>query len=147
MIVIDRWMGDRQRSRARPLETMTWGQALVIGLAQCVALWPDTSRSMVTIVGGLLLGFPATAAAEYSFLLALPTLGAATLFDAMKGGRLLFEQVGALSIACGFFTAAVVAAVTIRGLIQYLTRRGLAPFGWYRLGLAALVWAVAQRAS
>ena len=147
MIVVDRWVGNRQRTRVRSLETMTRDQALVIGLAQCFALWPGTSRSMVTIVGGMLLGFPATAAAEYSFLLALPTLGAATLFDAMKGGRLLFEQAGTLSIACGFLTAAVVAALTIRGLIQYLTRRGLAPFGWYRLGLAVLVWASARHPS
>ncbi len=146
MIGVERWTASRPRTGGQPLEAMTWNQALIIGIAQCFSLWPGTSRSMVTIVGGILLGFSSPVAAEYSFLLALPTLGAATLFDAAQGGRLLFEQTGALSIACGFLTAAVVAMLTIRGLIRYLTHRGLAPFGWYRLGLAALIWAMARLA-
>ncbi len=127
-------------SRGQALEALTLRQAAGIGGIQCLSLWPGTSRAMVTMVAGMWLGLPTVAAAEYSFLLALPTLGAATLFAAAKGGRLLLEHAGWLSILCGFVTAALVAALSIRGLIQYLTRRGLAVFGWYRLGLAALVW-------
>lgn len=140
MIGIDRWVGRVPRRQGVTVEHITWTEALWIGVAQCLSLWPGASRSMVTIVGGMILGFPATVAAEYSFLLALPTLGAATLFDTMAGGGLLLEHAGALSLICGFLAAAIVAALTIRGLIRYLTRRGLAMFGWYRLGLAALVW-------
>ena len=100
---------------------------------------------MVTIVAALLLGCPASVAAEYSFLLALPTLGAATLFDAATGGRVLWHVVGGTSIVCGFVAAALVAVLAIRGFLQYLTRHGLVPFGWYRLGLAAMVWITMPR--
>ena len=141
MIALDPWL--RHRQATRTIDSLGLGEALLIGLAQCLSLWPGTSRAMVTILAGLLLGLSATAAAEYSFLLALPTLGAATLFDAMKSGSMLVTHVGWLAIFVGFFTAAVVAALAIKGLIQYLTRHGLAVFGWYRVGLALLVgWMV-----
>jgi undecaprenyl-diphosphatase len=145
MIVVDRWLRHRAQALAKTLESMTIAQALLIGLAQCLSLWPGTSRAMVTIVAALLLGFPGPAAAEYSFLLALPTLGAATLFDAISGGMELLRTAGALSIACGFISAAVVAALAIRGFVKYLMRQGLAIFGWYRLALAALVWLVLKQ--
>ena len=124
----------------RSLDSLTWRHALVIGLAQCVALWPGTSRAMTTIVAALAVGLPATAAAEYSFLLAVPTLGAATLFDAAQGAGAIGQAGGFLTLGIGFFSAALVASFAIRGLLQSLTRCGLAPFGWYRLGLAAVVW-------
>ena len=129
----------RLQGSTRTLASITWREAAIIGLAQCLSLWPGTSRAMVTMLAGMMLGLPATAAAEYSFLLALPTLGAATLFDAAKGGQLLAQQVGPVSIVCGFVSAALVAALSVRGLVRYLARRGLAPFGWYRIGLAGLV--------
>jgi len=145
MIGVDWWVGARNSRNGRTVDSLTPQEALVIGLVQCLALWPGTSRAMVTIVAGLLLGLPATMAAEYSFLLALPTLGAATLFDLAHGGGALRQEVGVVSVACGFLAAMVVAAVTIRGFVGYLTKRGLAPFGWYRIGLAAVVWWVAVR--
>jgi undecaprenyl-diphosphatase len=139
------WVDRRTRRHpegGRTLETLTMAEAWGIGAAQCLSLWPGASRAMVTIVAGLLVGLPGPAAAEYSFLLAVPTLGAATLFDAVTGGAVLLERIGPASVASGFAAAAVVATVAIRGFLAYLTRRGLAPFGWYRLGLAALVWMV-----
>jgi len=139
MLGVD-WWSRRARGPARGIESMTTRDALLIGAAQCLALWPGTSRAMTTIVAGLLLGFPATTAAEYSFLLALPTLGAATLFDASLGGGALLQEAGLVSVACGFAGAAGIAALAIRGFIQYLTQRGLAPFGWYRLALAPVAW-------
>ncbi|PIQ83137.1 MAG: UDP-diphosphatase [Candidatus Omnitrophica bacterium CG11_big_fil_rev_8_21_14_0_20_63_9] len=144
MIGIDRWLRSRARP-ARELASLTIRDALLIGLAQCLSLWPGTSRAMVTLVAGLLVGLPATAAAEYSFLLALPTLGAATMFDAVRGGGELLDHAGGLSVACGFAMAAVVAALAITGLVRYLTRRGLAPFGWYRLAMALVVWLLIGR--
>ena len=127
------------------LDQMTVADAAIIGLAQCLSLWPGTSRAMTTIVAALLLGFSATAAAEYSFLLALPTLGAATLFDALRHRDLLAQDVGWLSMGLGFLSAAVIAVIAIRGFLRYVTRHGLAPFGWYRLGVAALMWGMMGR--
>ncbi len=145
MILADRWLAGHTRRPDKTLQTVTIPEAVLIGCAQCLALWPGTSRSMVTILAGLVLGWPATVAAEYSFLLALPTLGAATLLDLLTGGRQLFQQVGWASIVCGYLTAGLVAALAIRRFVQYLTRRGLAPFGWYRVGLAAMLCVAGMR--
>ena len=109
-------------------------------MVQCLALWPGTSRSMVTISAALLLGLSAPAAAEFSFLLALPTLGAAALFDAAKNGDALLQAAPLPVLAAGFAVAAVTAALAMRGLVATLNRSGLAPFGWYRLGLALAVF-------
>jgi undecaprenyl-diphosphatase len=142
----DGWLRGRAERAGRVLETLTWREALLIGLAQCVALWPGTSRAMVTLVAGIAAGLPAAAAAEYSFLLALPTLGAATVLDALTGGAALLEQSSAASVGLGLASAAVVAALAMRELLRYLARWGLAPFGWYRVGVAAALWlAAAQR--
>ena len=142
MIGIDRWM--RSRPRQGQLDSLTALHALGIGLAQCLALWPGTSRAMVTMVAGMLCGLEATAAAEYSFLLALPTLGAATLLDAVQGGPALIQQIGWLPLLIGFTTACGVAVLAMRGLIRYLTDHGLALFGWYRLVIAGLLWWVVR---
>ena len=144
MILIDR-VARRRDAPIHRVEDVTISQAASIGAAQCLSLWPGTSRAMVTIVAGLLVGLPPTLAAEYSFLLALPTLGAATALDAASGGAQLWRDVGPVAVVVGFVMAAVVAAVAIRSFIRYLTRHGLALFGWYRLGLAAVVWWVAAR--
>ena len=138
MIVLDRPL--HQRPTTRGIGTLTSRDALVIGLAQCCALWPGTSRAMVTILAGMAVGLPAAMAAEYSFLLALPSLGAAALLDAVKGGPLLVQQAGWVLVVGGFLVAMVVAGLTIRGFLSYLQNHGLAMFGWYRLGLAAAVW-------
>ena len=126
--------------QGRPLESITCFDALVIGAAQVLALWPGTSRSMVTIVAALLLGCAPAASAEYSFLLALPTLGAATVFDAVRGGSALWAEFGGLAMACGFAAAAIVAVLAIKGFVRYLGRHSLAGFGWYRVALATVVW-------
>ena len=144
MIGIDRW-ARHVRSSPKMVESVTLADAAVIGLAQCLSLWPGTSRAMVTIVAGLLRGLSPTAAAEYSFLLALPTLGAATLFDAAVGGRGLLAGMSGWSVAAGCLSAAVVAWMAMRSFLRYLARHGLALFGWYRLGLAAIFWLVAPR--
>jgi len=144
MIGVERWRR-RQPPASRTLDSLTPREALLIGCLQCLALWPGTSRAMVTIVAGLLVGLPAVAAAEYSFVLAMPTLAAATLFEAAQSGSMIWREIGGRSIVCGFAATAIVAAVAIRGFVAYLTRRGLEPFGWYRVGLAALIGIFAPR--
>jgi len=120
--------------------------AFLIGLAQCASLWPGMSRSMVTILAALLLGCSAIAAAEFSFLLALPTLGAATLYGFLKGREALLSgaAVGPSAMIVGLGVAALVAAIAIRSFIRWLTRHGLEPFGWYRIAfglmLLILLW-------
>ena len=144
MIWMDRVLGPKRAGSTRTIESITLSEAVVIGLAQCLAMWPGTSRAMVTILAGMVIGLPATAAAEYSFLLALPTLGAATALDALKGGEGLMAQVGPAAVAVGFVSAAIVAALAVHGFVRYLTKKGLAPFGWYRLILAGIVWLTAR---
>lgn len=110
--------------------------ALIIGFAQCLALWPGTSRSLVTIVGALLVGLSLGAAVEFSFLLGLLTLGAATALDLVKHGDKITENFGVVSPVIGFVAAFVAAVIAVRWMVSYLQRHSLAVFGWYRLAVA-----------
>ncbi|HVH42514.1 MAG TPA: undecaprenyl-diphosphate phosphatase, partial [Labilithrix sp.] len=112
------------------LEHVTPMRALVIGLGQCVSMWPGSSRSMCTIVAGQLTGLSTATAAEFSFLLGLPTLGAATLYEAYKS-RDVLGHIGGASLAVGLVVSFVVAWAVIAAFLAYLKRRGLVPFGIY----------------
>lgn len=118
---------------------VTWLQAFGIGCFQCLALCPGMSRSMVTIVGGIVLGLGMVRSAEFSFLLALPTLGAATVYKLLSTWNGLIEGVGVVGIAVGLLVSYVVAMLSVKLLVRWLTRYGLTPFGVYRLLAAGLV--------
>ncbi len=140
MIAIERRRAKVQDSGLLGLEHVTPKRALLIGLGQCFALWPGTSRSMCTIVAGQLTGLSTTTAAEFSFLLALPTLGAATVYELYKGHEVLLAHDGAaIELAIGLVVSFLVAWAVIAGFLRYLTRRGLEPFGYYRILLGLLV--------
>jgi undecaprenyl-diphosphatase len=107
-------------------------KALVIGLFQCLALVPGVSRSGATIVGALLLGVEKRAAAEFSFLLSLPTMGAAVGYDLFKSYDTL-DFTSVWEIAVGFAVAFVTAVIVVRWVLKYISRHGYALFGWWRI--------------
>lgn len=162
MIVVDRMViGPRRRAQAQgvadasvigmELDQLRPAQALGIGLMQLFALVPGTSRSMMTIVGGVMVGLRPAAAAEFSFLLGMPTLLAATMLALFKdlkyardtGGQNLFEVLGVLPVVVGIVVAAVSAAIAVKWLVGFLNRHGLMPFGVYRIVIGAVLVALA----
>lgn len=138
MIGVERWRLKRPGGAALDLGAMTWRAAVIIGCAQCLAMWPGTSRSMTTIVAALLLGFTPRAAAEFSFLLALPTLGAATAYDFLKEGSAILHVSGWLGLAIGFGVSMIVAWIAVKSFLAWLKQHGLIPFGYYRIAVAAV---------
>ena len=128
-----------RRTDGTALEAMVPRQALIIGLAQCLALWPGTSRSLVTILAALAVGLSVAAAVEFSFLLGLATLGAATAYETLRNGGAMVDAYGVVDPLIGLVVAFVSAAVAIRWMVGYLQRHSLAIFGWYQLGVGAVV--------
>jgi undecaprenyl-diphosphatase len=143
ILLVERFSAQR---RSSSLETLTMGQALGIGLFQILALWPGTSRAAATIVGGMLLGLDRKAAAEFSFLVAVPVLCAATGYELIKmGDQLSFDDVVALAI--GFAVSFVVALIAVKGFVSYLSRGKLAPFAWYRIVIAPVFYFLTRGSS
>lgn len=124
------------------IENLTPRMALIIGLAQCLAMWPGVSRSLATILGGLLVGMSMRSAVEFSFLLGVITLSAATAKDALDYGPLMLQEYGAINLALGLLFAWVSAAAAIKWMVGYLSRHGLEIFGYYRIALALVVTAL-----
>ena len=128
--------------RARPGTTeitmFTNRHAVIIGVAQILALWPGVSRSLTTIVAALAIGATMSGALEFSFLLGLATLSAATLYDLSKSGSNLVSDYGIVTPILGTVVAFATAFVAARWLVTTLRTQPLSIFGWYRIGIAAL---------
>ena len=124
--------------RVEEARAMTWLDALKVGIAQCFALIPGTSRSGATIIGGMLFGLSRRAATEFSFFLAVPTLVAAGGYDLFKN-RALLSAHDAPIFGVGLAVAFVSAFIVIRWLIRYVATHDFKPFAWYRIAFGLLV--------
>lgn len=131
---------EEQDAQSQDIDQLNLKQCLTIGFLQCVAMWPGTSRSMMTIVGGYLVGLSPRRAAEFSFLLGLITLTAASVYKSLKDGREMVQALDFGPVLFGCFVALIAAFLSVRWLIGYLSRHGLALFAWYRFVLAGLVF-------
>jgi undecaprenyl-diphosphatase len=127
---------------AQPLSELTLTKAATIGALQCAAMWPGTSRSMMTIVGGYFVGLDPRRSAEFSFLLGFVTLTAASVYKAYRSGAAMIQVFGWSNVILGAVVAAITAAICVRFLVLWLTRHGLGIFAWYRLAFAAALAAV-----
>ena len=134
-----------RRQKARPgtvrvgtVDEMSYADAFKVGCAQCFALIPGTSRSGATIIGGMLFGLSRTAATEFSFFLAVPTLFAAAGYSLLKDAHLLHAADLPL-FGVGFVAAFVSAFACVRWLIRYVSRHDFVPFAWYRLAFGGVV--------
>lgn len=121
-----------------PLLEITVRQAFIIGLVQTIAMWPGTSRSLMAILGALLVGVGMAAAVEFSFLLGFVTLTAASVYSLVSDGGDLVDQFGLVDPLIGLLFAFVSAVLAIKWLIEYLQRHSLAIFGWYRIFAAGV---------
>ena len=128
--------------RVEDTRAMTWTDALKVGVAQCFALIPGTSRSGATIIGGMLFGLSRKAATEFSFFLAVPTLVAAGAYDLWKH-RNLFSPDDLGMFAVGFAASFLSAFVVIRWLVRYVATHDFRPFAWYRIAFGIAVLATA----
>jgi undecaprenyl-diphosphatase len=124
--------------RVESAQSMTWLDALKVGIAQCFALIPGTSRSGATIIGGMLFGLSRKAATEFSFFLAVPTLIAAGLYDLWKH-RDMLSAADAPVFAVGSVVAFISAFIVIRWLIRYVASHDFKPFAWYRIAFGIVV--------
>jgi undecaprenyl-diphosphatase len=121
------------------IHELSWRQSLLIGFCQCWSLWPGMSRSMTTIVGGYLAGLRPVRAAEFSFLLGLMTLTAASGYKALGHYAELRAALPWGPMAVGFLVATVAAFIAVKWFVSWLTRHGLSAFAWYRFAAAAVV--------
>ncbi|BCG24024.1 undecaprenyl-diphosphatase [Pseudomonas tohonis] len=129
--------------QAETVDDMTWKQALKVGLAQCLALVPGTSRSGATIIGGLLFGLSRKAATEFSFFLAMPTMVGAAVYSGYKY-RHLFQPSDLPVFALGFVVSFIFAMIAVRALLKFIGNHSYAAFAWYRIGFGLLILATWQ---
>lgn len=137
LILIDRFT---KKSTHSDLTTMTIRHAIIIGLGQSLAVVPGVSRSAATIVTALLLGWDRASAVEFSFLLAVPTIGAAAGLDAVKNIHALTSNIPLLLV--GTIGSWITAMAAVKGFVGFMKRNSLAAFGWYRIIAASLFWLV-----
>ena len=134
------WAEGRKHAavRVESVEDMTWLDALKLGLVQCLALVPGTSRSGATIIGGMLLGLSRKAATDFSFYLAIPTLIGAGAYSLLKErGQLSIDD--APMFAVGLLFSFLSAWLCVRWLLRYISTHSFTPFAWYRIAFGLVV--------
>jgi len=134
------WLSARSwfRSGTRELSELTVQHAVLIGLAQSIAIWPGVSRSLVTIMAAVAVGLTLRAAVEFAFLLGVITLGAATVVEGAQNGGAMIDTFGWATPLLGLVVGFVSAVIAVKWMVSYLEERGFAFFGWYRLAIGAL---------
>jgi len=138
MIVFERWYGRRPRP-ARVLDQLTYQQAFWLGLCQAASIIPGVSRAASTILGGLWLGLSRSAIVEFSFLLAIPTMLAATGYDLYRSAG-AFAAADWFRLSLGFILSLIAALVAVKWLLNFIRRHDFTVFGVYRMFLAGLIW-------
>ena len=126
-------------NRASEICELSLKQSLIVGFMQCVALFPGTSRSMMTILGAYFVGLRPVQAAKFSFILGFVTLSAASVYKLLKDGRMMLEVLSPGPVALGLLVAFISSLAAAKWLVGFLNRRGLIPFAIYRLLLAAVL--------
>lgn len=151
MIAVEQWRKKKKRIRKqlgikrvqKEIESLTWKESLMIGLLQCLSMIPGTSRSMTTIIGGYFAGLSPKRAAEFSFLLGLITLSAASGYKALTEGQEMIQALDTGPLLVGCMVAFISGGFAVRWVMGYLQHHGIAVFGWYRLILAIfLLWTI-----
>lgn len=147
MLIVERWRHHGNKGAVPPedgpgLAELTVGKSVMIGFFQCFAMWPGTSRSMATIVGGYLAGLSPAHAAEFSFLLGLITLSAASAYKFLTDGSEMLAALNIGPVLVGCIVAFISAALAVKWLVGYLSKHGLALFAWYRIALAIAIFAI-----
>jgi len=141
LILLDAWSG-RKQAVYKDIEDINYGGALKIGAIQCVSMIPGVSRAAATIFGGVFAGFDRKQAAEFSFLLAIPTMCAASAKDLWESKELITSE-NMLLLLIGSAVAFIVAAIAVKAFVAFLTRYGFKYFGYYRILLGILFLAYA----
>lgn len=129
--------------RINSVDEMRWPDALKVGFAQALAMFPGTSRSGATIMGGLIFGLSRKTATEFSFFLAIPTMFAATVYDVYKNWAILRLE-DAPVFAVGFVASFVAAMLSVRALVRYISNHDFTVFAWYRIVFGVIVLLTAQ---
>ena len=144
MLLVERWRKNNQKISVKSdmstnLDDLTVCQSVMIGFFQCIAMWPGTSRSMATIVGGYIAGLSPKHAAEFSFLLGLVTLSAASGYKIVSDGENMIKALEIRPILLGCLVAFISALLAVKWFVNYLSKNGLVLFAWYRIVLAIAV--------
>jgi len=135
-ILVEKFYNEKEHA-LKDVEKIPYWKAVAIGIFQSLAMIPGTSRSGATIIGGLLLGLNRKAAAEFSFLLAVPTMLVATTYDTLKHfNEYQFDHWTTLLV--GFITAFIFAIITIKLFLSFITKHNFVPFGIYRIILGII---------
>ncbi len=141
MFAVQKFYANREARRASfiKMEDLKIRHSLMIGFLQCVAMFPGTSRSMMTILGGYLAKMRPEDSAKFSFLLGLITLSAASVFKMYKDGDAIMQSISVSPLLLGLAVAFISSALSVKWLVGFLNRKGLAPFAWYRLAIAMIL--------